>query len=264
MIEEEKPVYSVQFIIHGTGGDIPHQQSPFRNNLIGNDKHSLSSLLHLRGNKKCGIQQIDINGFKNLRRPLRVEFCSITKRWMFSNEIATRTEKVPMCSDITCMKRSHEKCAGEIWRKFFVLDDGHSWVLVGNAGKGALFRVDEETECMRRQCMEEVRVSKWHLEREEGRFLECDETAEYMPLVRYFQKETVAKERENVYQEMIQMKSVEFEKLEWERVVMEWAKKQMIERSLEHEKLREVRIGQGKVQEAKSVEVNVVEVMIED
>jgi hypothetical protein len=96
------------------------------------------------------------------------------------------------------MRNSHENCERRTWRKMFVLDEGYSWVEIGKTGKekhGALFRVDEKTDCMRRQCSEEVRVSKWYLKRENGRFLECDETAGYMALVRYFQKETVVKEK---------------------------------------------------------------------
>jgi hypothetical protein len=139
------------------------------------------------------------------------------------------------------MRKSHENCSGDIWRKMFVLDDGYSWVVVERGGigqKGTLFRVDEETEYMRRQSREEMRVSEWFLEKEKGRFLEYDEGADYMALVRYVEKKKVEKGKKNVYLEKIERESIELVKLQCERLEARKLEERRIEeRMLEERKL---------------------------
>ena len=169
-----------------------------------------------------------------------------------------------MCEDITCMRRSHEGCEREIWRKMFALDDGYSWVEVGRLGRrkgDGLFRVDDETECMRRQSKEEVRVSEWYLEREKERFLEDDEEADYMALVRYFQKEKCDVKNGGVYLERkrAELAKLEFGKLEEERLEEEWAEKM----ALQEEKLvmRFVRVWNVEFREAQAAEMKVGEVV---
>ncbi|PMD39123.1 hypothetical protein L207DRAFT_513608 [Hyaloscypha variabilis F] len=149
---------------------------------------------------------------------------------MLSSEIKTRTETVLVCKDSSCMRRRHEGCEKEVWREMFVLDDGYSWVQVEKFGKGKrniLYRVDDETQSMRRQSTEEMKVSMWYLEREKGRFLEYDERAEYMSLVRYIQKVKVDEEREvkkgHAYIRKIEKESAE--RLVEERLEKEWAER---------------------------------------
>jgi hypothetical protein len=166
ILEQEKPTHLAKYILFGTGGHLPHQKSPFRNCLITKHDNRFSPFLDFLGYRgESRLQEVDIDGFKCLSRPLRIEFCAITKRWMFSSEIKIRIEEVLMCEDITCMRRTHEGCKREIWRNMFVLDDGYSWVEVGRLGKGkmhVMFRVDDETQCMRRQSKEEMKVSQWY------------------------------------------------------------------------------------------------------
>jgi hypothetical protein len=220
ILQQEKPIHSAKYILFGTGGHLPHQKSPFRNYLITKHDNQFSQFLDFLGYYgESRVQEVDIDGFKRLSHPLRIEFCGITKRWMFSSEIKIRTEKVLMCENITCMGRTYDDCEREIWRKMFVLDDGYSWVEVGGRGKGkmhVLFRVDDETQCMKQQSKEEMKVSQWYLEREKGRFLEHDENADYMPIVRYVQKQKI--EKRNDYLERIERESAELVKFQIERL----------------------------------------------
>jgi hypothetical protein len=265
-----KHVYSVEFIVNGTGGHLPQQKSAFRKQIYDRSHHRISSFFHLDRNRgKCGIQEVDINGFKRLRRPLRIEFCCITKRWMFSTELQIRTEIVLVCSDITCVRKSHEACKEEVWRKMFVLDDGYSWVLVKSGGKGkkgVLYRVDEETECMRRQSREEMTVSKWFLEKARGRLLEYGEEADYMAVLRYVEKERVRERKENRYRERIEWESVELTRLqqarlEKERIEREHSKNEKVEKlRLAQRMTKEVGVWEGVIQKARVVEVEFVEV----
>ncbi|KAE9372307.1 hypothetical protein N431DRAFT_504755 [Stipitochalara longipes BDJ] len=248
ILQHDKPKHSKNYVLFGTG-NAPHQKSPFRNHLVTKHDNRISPLLNLLGyHGESKLQEVDINGFKKLRQPLRIQFCSITQRWMFSSEIKTRTERVLVCKDSTCMKKSHEDCGKEIWRKMFALDDGYSWVEVGKLGNGkksVLYRVDGETECMRRQSKEEMIVSMWHLERENGRFLECDESAGYMSLVRYIQEKSKdekqvnkgeADERE-IEKESAKRTKLESERVEEERLEKEWAKDTKITKNNSRTKL---------------------------
>jgi len=172
-----------------------------------------------------------------------------------------------MCEDITCIRKSHEGCEREIWRKMFALDDGYSWVEVGKKGKGkkgAMFMVDDETECMRRQSKEEMRVSEWNLGREKGRFLEYDEKVDYMSLVRYFQKEKVEVKKGETYLERIERESaerakLELERLEEEKLEKEWAEKMILMDKKFITKL--VKAWKVEVREAKNAEMEVGEIV---
>jgi hypothetical protein len=231
ILEQAKLTYSKNDILHGTGGIAPHQKSPFQNHPATKHNNRISPLLNFLGYQgKSKLQGVDINGFKKLRQPLQIQFCSITQRLMLSSEIKTRTETVLVCKDSSCMRRRHEGCEKEVWREMFVLDDGYSWVQVEKFGKGKrniLYRVDDETQSMRRQSTEEMKVSMWYLEREKGRFLEYDERAEYMSLVRYIQKVKVDEEREvkkgHAYIRKIEKESAE--RLVEERLEKEWAER---------------------------------------
>jgi hypothetical protein len=248
-----------------TYGAFPHQKSPFRNHLITKHSNCFSPLLKCIGYRgESRIQEVDINGFKRLAQPLRIEFCAITKRWMFSSEIKSRTVKVLMCRDITCMRKSHEGCERKIRRKMFVLDDGHSWVEVGKFGKGkidVLFTVDTETECMRRQSKEEKRASNLRLERERGRFLECDEKGGYMSLVRYFQEEKHEVGLGKTYPEMLERESAELVKLEIVRLDHERdeEEKWMLEKRMPE--LKHVNARKVEIREVEIVEMSVGEVV---
>jgi hypothetical protein len=258
VLEQDKPTHSKKYVPFGTGGHGPHQKSPFRNYLSKKQDNRLSQLLDFLGYRgESRLQEADMNGFRKLRNPLRIKFCSLTRRWMFSSEIKIRTEEVLMCEDITCMRRSHEGCEKEIWRKMFALDDGYSWVEVGRLGRrkgNGLFGVDDETGCMR-QSKEEVRVSEWYLEREKERFLEDDKEADYMSLVRYCQKEKCDVKNGGVYLERkrAELAKLEFGKLEEERLEEEWAEKM----ALQEEKLvmRFVRVWNVEFREAQAAEM---------
>ena len=230
ILEQDRPNHSKDYILNGTGGHAPHQKSPFRNHLVTKHDNRISPFLDLFGCQgESRLQEVDINGFKKLRQPLRIQFCAITQRWMFRSEIKTRTEIVLACKDRTCLSKSHEGCEKQVWRKMFVLDDGYSWIEVGQLGKGkdVFYRVDDETQCMTRQSKEEIRVSLWYLERENGRFLEYDEKADYMSLVRYLQRENVegSVKKGEAYTRKIENESAEKE-IE-KRLEEEWAEEVM-------------------------------------
>jgi hypothetical protein len=265
VLEQDKPTHSKKHILYGTEGHDPHQKLPFRNCLRKKQDSRLSQLLDFLGYRgESRLQEADMDGFRKLRILLRIKFCSLTRRWMFSSEIKIRTEEVLMCEDIMCMRRSHEGCEREIWRKMFALDDGYSWAEVGRLERrkgNGLFRVDDETEYMRRQSKEEVRVSEWCLERAKERFLEDDEEADYMSLVRYFQKEKCDANNGGVYLERksAELAKLEFGKLEEERLEEEWAEK--MARQEEKLAMKFVRIWNVEVREAKAAEMEVGEVV---
>jgi hypothetical protein len=259
ILEQDKSTHSKQYILFGTGGHAPHQKSPFRNHLI-RKHHRFSPLVDFLG---CGgeskLQEVDMNGFKKLRIPLRIVFCSITQRRMFASEVKIRTEEVLMCADITCMKRSHEACGRAVWRKMFALDDGYSWVEVGRLGRrngNGLFRVDDETACMRKQSKEEMRDGQRRLERERGRFLEDNKEADYMSLLRYLQKEKWDMKEDG---EHMERRTAGFAKLEFR----EWEERRETElaqtTALQKEELRMklVKLWSADVQEAKAAEMGV-------
>jgi hypothetical protein len=239
---------------------LPHQKSPFRNHLITKHSNYFSPLLNCVGyHGESRIQEVDINGFKRLARPLRIEFCSITNRWMFTSEIKSRTARVLMCRDITCMRRRHEDCERNYGRKMFVLDDGYSWVEIGRFGRekmDVLFTVDETTECMRRQSKAETKVSNWLLEREKGRVLEYDEEARYMSLVRYFQKEECGVELGKKKLESAELVKLQLTRHEHEK---EWAEKEMLEE--ERLKIKHVNARKVEFREAAIVEMSVGEIV---
>lgn len=94
-------------------------------------------------------------------------------------------------------------CGKTVDMELFGLDDGESWVVVGEIGRqfwkgrkenlgenGRLYCVDEKTECIRRQTIEEVKASEVRLAKEKGRFLMSDEDASYMSVVRYLEVKT--------------------------------------------------------------------------
>lgn len=246
--------------INRTNGALPHQKSLFRNHLITKHNNCFSPLLNCVGyHGESRIQELDINGFKRLARPLRIEFCSITKRWMFTSEIKSRTVNVRMCRDITCMRRSHEDCERNMGRKMFVLDDGYSWVEIGRFGKekmDVLFTVDQKTECMRRQSKEEMKVSNWYLGREKGRVLECDEEAKYMSVVRYFQKEECSVESGKKNVDSAELVKLDLTRLEHGR---EWAGKGMLEE--EKPKIKHVNARKVEIREVAIVEMSVGEIV---
>ncbi|KAE8441780.1 hypothetical protein EG329_004292 [Mollisiaceae sp. DMI_Dod_QoI] len=148
-----------------------------------------------------GIEKIDINGYKFLERPLRIEYCDITERWMFSSEIRCRKVIAPMCKNVNCMARDMNLCEKTVDMELFCLDDAESWVIIGKAKyraipkiwrpyvgeSGRLYCVDEKTECIRRQTFEEVKASRLRLTREKGSFMMDDDEASYMPVVRYLE-----------------------------------------------------------------------------
>lgn len=267
ILRQDKPIHSKEHILFGTGGNAPHQKSPFRNCLITKHYNRHSPFLDFPGYcRESGLQEADINGFKKLRQPLRIEFCSITKRWMFSSEIKIRSEGTLMCQNSKCMRSSHEPCEKQTWRKMFALDDGYSWVEVGMFRKrkgNAMFRVDDETQCMRRQSKEEVKVSTWYLEREMGRFLECDVNTDYMSLVRYVQKKKVEVKKGELYLDKIERQSAQRAKLESGRLQEDGLEKQWVKQMTAMEERIRIKLVEAwnvKVREARVVEPEVGEV----
>ncbi|KUJ22142.1 uncharacterized protein LY89DRAFT_681460 [Mollisia scopiformis] len=198
-----REVHSVAYILKNDGV-LPHQNSPFGRKSRNESSHSLTNFgFHKHKYAIQGIEKVDLNGYKFLRQPLRIEYCQITKRWMFSSEIRTRKVIVPMCRDLNCMAKDMSLCGKTVDMELFCLDDAESWVVIGKGGRGHLSRrwekhlgengrlycVDEKTECMRRQTVEEVKASRLRLEREKGKFGFFEEDASYMAVVRYLEKE---------------------------------------------------------------------------
>jgi hypothetical protein len=99
------------------------------------------------------------------------------------------------------MAKDMSLCGKMVDVELFCLDDGESWVIVGKGGRGHVFKarkedlgenarlycVDEKTQSIRRQTIQEVKASRMRLVKEQGRFLMSDENASYMPVVRYLE-----------------------------------------------------------------------------
>lgn len=126
MIQQQKPIQIKTFRPFNKN---PTQRkfSPRNHHIKSRDNQfpPLFDLLSRYG--KSRLQEGDFRDFRRLRNPLRIEYCLLTKRWMFDNEIKARTQTVSMCSKITCMKKSHEKCENKKDRELFALDDCYSW-----------------------------------------------------------------------------------------------------------------------------------------
>jgi hypothetical protein len=140
------------------------------------------------------LQKCDINGYKALRKPLLIKFNETLNRWMFSTEIEQRTITTLMCASASCGEKYPMLCGKGVWRELIALDDGFSWVVVGEKkcgktvtgkrGSAILYCVDEKTQCMRRQDRLESELSKAALEmaKETPRNVFCDEEADYVSL----------------------------------------------------------------------------------
>lgn len=95
------------------------------------------------------------------------------------------------------MEKDPSLCGKTVDMEMFGLDDGQSWVVIGKASRwkqhrvdaqsGKLYCVDEETENMRRQTVEEVKNSRWRLAMTKAKFMEDDNDSTYMPIVRYLE-----------------------------------------------------------------------------
>lgn len=81
-------------------------------------KHSLMS-------QKAKLTKLDCTGYRALGNTLKVVFSPITKRWMFADELKHRTA---MHFEHHCSK--FDKLQSK--NKFFLLDDGESWVKVSD------------------------------------------------------------------------------------------------------------------------------------
>jgi hypothetical protein len=155
----------------------------------------LASFLTLKfKDEPQGLEQIDIIGYQFLAKPLEVEFNGILKRWMFCFEVKERSGFSLMCADFYCMKKGPMTCGKLVWRKLFMLDDGETYVVVTSRrrwrrskkdGSDILYCVDEESEMIRKQTVKEVKLSRRNLENANPRFLTNDDSADYLPVVRY-------------------------------------------------------------------------------
>jgi len=221
IISANRPVHSPSYILNGTGGPCLHQKSPFRKQHRNKRSMSPSHLRISHGRSYHEkVNQIDINGYRFLRKPLEIEYCDILGRWIFSEELKMRTVKVEMCKRVDCIEKDPRTCGKMFKRELLCLDDCVSWVLLEKTWLGRLFDscsrkekrcgygegvnsgskrlnlyvVDDETEGMRRQSVEESNRS-WkaleglsresHLPRIFAGVEGCEEEGVYMPVVRY-------------------------------------------------------------------------------
>ncbi|PBP27921.1 hypothetical protein BUE80_DR001144 [Diplocarpon rosae] len=183
---------------------LPHPKSTFgiesQGYMQNSASSSLTSLLISKLKDTIGINQLDLNGYRFLTSPLEVEFNGITNRWMFSSEVQARTIVRPMCKSPTCMEKDMTVCGKQIQRTFFCLDDGISWVVVGDvkhgisakrkaraykAGEECLYKIDEDSGHIRRQSVIETRESEMRLVERAGEFLIADEKEGYVSVLKY-------------------------------------------------------------------------------
>jgi hypothetical protein len=114
--------------------NLPLQESPLRK-CANSSSTSLSSLIHNNPNV-TKVKSIDFGGFKHLRQPLKVEYNYILQRWMFSSEIRTRKFITDMCVQRTCIEPDPRVCGKTLSRELFALDDGISWIVIGDVKHG--------------------------------------------------------------------------------------------------------------------------------
>ncbi|KAK2627283.1 hypothetical protein QTJ16_003249 [Diplocarpon rosae] len=183
---------------------LPHAKSTFGiegEGFVQNSaSSSLTSLLISKIKDTIGINQLDLHGYKFLANPLEVEFNDITNRWMFSSEVQARTIVRPMCKSLTCMEKDMTVCGKQIQRTLFCLDDGISWVVIGDVKHGVsakrktgaykaseeyLYAIDEDSGNMRRQSVTETRESETRLVERAGGFLIADENEGYVSVLKY-------------------------------------------------------------------------------
>ncbi|KAH7419285.1 hypothetical protein BKA64DRAFT_12988 [Cadophora sp. MPI-SDFR-AT-0126] len=189
VVPTDKPVNTVDYIMNNTGV-LPHQKSPF-----GKESHRyLRQSRSPTRSAKTKISQIDLNGYRFLKKPVQVEYNNILGRWMFCSEVKARTVSAPMYRSITCMESDMRVCGKPVYRDLFALDDGVPWV-VGNAKRKDPYKdgeflftmdmVDDEWALPRRQRMQEVEESRALLEKRRGMFMVFDEQDESVALLRY-------------------------------------------------------------------------------
>ena len=155
---------SIKFVDSKTSPqqEILHHTSSKHSKLDNNHHNTVSKTLissTLSHNKGAKLQKCDINGYKPLHKPLRIELCRMLDRWMFKSEIEERQLNTMVCA---CDHKDPRKCKKGVWRDFLALDDAFSWVMVGKKeekkgeNERVLYCLDVVTDCMRKQDQVEV------------------------------------------------------------------------------------------------------------
>ena len=113
---------------------------------------------------------------------------------MFSSEVCARKTVTEMC-----METDPRVCGNTVRRQLFALDDGLSWIVVGDVRHGRtrkslmprmgkdemLYCIDESTGWLRSQNVLEIGLSRWRLANVKKKVLMDDDEADYMAVMRY-------------------------------------------------------------------------------
>jgi hypothetical protein len=154
-------------------------------------KRSTSS--QIKTSSKGHILECDTAGYRSLATPLKVEFNTITQRWMFSSETKLRTRIAPVHEGV------YASPSMRIWapkKQFFVLDDGQTCVVKADIVDGQFCerRVKKDAKLygedgfhgMIKLTKGESEEARARIERSKGRFLmSWKEYSEHSAVVRY-------------------------------------------------------------------------------